>query len=71
LLGTGSTPNSELVVDSSRHALYGTTQAGGTNSQAVDPGVVFQFDPSGNETVVYNFCQQSNCTDGFKEEGAG
>jgi uncharacterized repeat protein (TIGR03803 family) len=65
LLGTGSTPNSGLVVDSSRHAFYGITQTGGTNSQAVDAGVIFQFDPSGNETVVYNFCQQTNCTDGF------
>jgi len=40
--------------------LYGTTSYGGSHGY----GVVFKLDPSGKETVLYNFCSQTNCTDG-------
>ena len=41
--------------------LYGTTNYGGANN---DSGVVFKLTPKGRETVLYNFCSQSNCADG-------
>ncbi len=40
--------------------LYGTTQEGGTTNG----GEVFKITPSGTLTVIYNFCSESNCTDG-------
>ncbi len=39
---------------------YGTTLSGGTG----DWGVVFKVAPDGNETVLYRFCSQDNCSDG-------
>ena len=39
---------------------YGTTYAGGINSV----GTVFKITPAGSLTTLYNFCSQSNCTDG-------
>jgi uncharacterized repeat protein (TIGR03803 family) len=48
--------------------LYGTKTAGGNLGCALNPGggcgVVFRLDPSGHETVLYNFCSQPNCADG-------
>ncbi|HTT85564.1 MAG TPA: choice-of-anchor tandem repeat GloVer-containing protein [Rhizomicrobium sp.] len=46
--------------------LYSTTPAGGT----YDGGTVFAIDPStGAETVIYSFCSQQNCADGFSPMG--
>jgi len=45
---------------------YGTTSAGG-NAACNDGegcGVVFKLDTTGNETVLYAFCQKSMCADG-------
>jgi uncharacterized repeat protein (TIGR03803 family) len=39
---------------------YGTTFYGGTNTH----GTIFKITPSGTLTTVYNFCSQSDCTDG-------
>jgi uncharacterized repeat protein (TIGR03803 family) len=39
---------------------FGTTGGGGAN----DEGTVFKITPSGVLTVRYNFCSQTNCTDG-------
>jgi uncharacterized repeat protein (TIGR03803 family) len=39
---------------------YGTTQFGGSNRQ----GTVFRITPHGKLTTLYNFCSQTNCTDG-------
>ena len=52
--------------------LYGTTIAGG--GFCIDYGgcgVVFKLDPTGNETVLYNFCPNGfgNCTDGESPTG--
>jgi uncharacterized repeat protein (TIGR03803 family) len=46
----GGFPNGDLVRDSAGN-FYGTTQSGGTSNQ----GVVFKLDPTGQETVLYNF----------------
>jgi uncharacterized repeat protein (TIGR03803 family) len=56
----GDTPLAGVLIDPSRDALYGTT-AGGFE----EFGSVFQMTPPEQETVLYNFCQQPNCTDGF------
>jgi uncharacterized repeat protein (TIGR03803 family) len=40
---------------------YGTTYGGGTNGGS---GVVFQITPGGTYNDIYNFCSQTNCTDG-------
>jgi len=40
--------------------LYGTTAYGGPEND----GTVFKITPSGTLTTIYNFCSQSNCTDG-------
>jgi uncharacterized repeat protein (TIGR03803 family) len=42
--------------------LYGTTEYGGEQGL----GTVFALDPmTGAETVLYSFCSQQNCTDGY------
>jgi uncharacterized repeat protein (TIGR03803 family) len=38
---------------------YGTTSNGGANF-----GTVFKITPAGTLTTLYNFCSQTNCTDG-------
>ncbi len=43
-------PNGELIQDTAGN-FYGTTYLGGTSNF----GTVFKIDPSGNETVLYNF----------------
>src|ERR1017187_6676031 len=40
--------------------LYGTTRNGPANGQ----GTVFKIPPGGTLTTLYNFCSQTNCTDG-------
>jgi uncharacterized repeat protein (TIGR03803 family) len=58
----GAAPMSGLLVDSKNGVLYGTTSAGG--STGVDGGTVFEITAPAQETVLYNFCSQPNCTDG-------
>jgi uncharacterized repeat protein (TIGR03803 family) len=51
-----------LIFDSAGN-LYGTAAYGGANGA----GVLFKLSPAGagwEETVLYNFCSQSGCTDG-------
>jgi uncharacterized repeat protein (TIGR03803 family) len=53
-----------VLVDSKRHVLYGTT--------GVWPyftGNVFQLDSLGHETVLYSFCSQPDCADGYNPGG--
>jgi uncharacterized repeat protein (TIGR03803 family) len=50
-----------LVQDRDRN-FYGTTQYGGANGQ----GVVFKITAGGKLTTLYNFCPQTNCTDGMQ-----
>ena len=58
----GANPESRLTADSAGN-LYGTTNSGGLGS-----GTVFELSPNGSggwtETVLYNFCSESNCADG-------
>jgi uncharacterized repeat protein (TIGR03803 family) len=46
--------------------LYGTTAQGGKNSNA---GTIFQVTTAGQETILYNFCAQTGCVDGFYPYG--
>src|SRR5258705_467017 len=56
----GFHPQAGLVRDPSGN-LYGTTDEGGANAK----GTVFEVSPNGAETVLYSFCAQLGCTDGF------
>jgi uncharacterized repeat protein (TIGR03803 family) len=59
----GANPFGSLIVDTQGN-LFGTAAAGGN----VNQGAVFKLSPGGRkgwtETVIYNFCQQSGCSDG-------
>ncbi|MBV9760035.1 MAG: hypothetical protein JO340_05680 [Acidobacteriaceae bacterium] len=55
----GANPNGGVILDSEGN-LYGTTSKGGTHGK----GVVYKLAPSGQETVLYNFCSLTNCADG-------
>jgi len=55
----GAVPFAGVIRDEAGN-LYGTTWQGGSH----DSGVVFKLDPSGKETVLYNFCSQPTCPDG-------
>jgi len=63
----GAAPQAGLIQDAAGN-LYGTTIAGGGNSNpscgSNGCGTVFKLDNTGHETVLYNFCSVSNCTDG-------
>jgi uncharacterized repeat protein (TIGR03803 family) len=58
----GSQPLGGVIRDSEGN-LYGGTFAGGANEK----GVAYKLTPSGQETVLYNFCSQGGvlCTDGW------
>ena len=55
----GANPFAGVVFDQAGN-LYGTTANGGAHGR----GVVFKLTPKGKETVLYNFCAHSHCTDG-------
>src|ERR1022692_4369163 len=55
----GLNPDAGLV-QAANGDLYGTTSNGGANGQ----GTVFKITPGGTLTTLYNFCSQTNCTDG-------
>jgi len=65
----GRHPWSDLVADA-KGALYGTTNAGGSEGY----GVVFKLTPPAErgapwiESVLYSFCQQFSCNDGSYPE---
>jgi uncharacterized repeat protein (TIGR03803 family) len=60
----GNYPSAGLVRDAAGN-LYGTTSTGGANKG----GTVFKVDTDGNETVVYSFCEATECTDGSNPGG--
>lgn len=59
----GSSPAAGVLVDAKARAVYGTTPLGGTGGSD-GGGVAFKISKSGQETVLYNFCQQPGCADG-------
>jgi len=59
----GSNPLFGQLVQGSDGNFYGTTSGGGTGAYGAQ-GTVFKITPSGALTTLYNFCSQSNCTDG-------
>jgi uncharacterized repeat protein (TIGR03803 family) len=63
----GKLPQAGLIQDAEGN-LYGTTTAGGGNSNSScgsnGCGTVFKLDNTGHETVLYSFCSPPNCTDG-------
>jgi uncharacterized repeat protein (TIGR03803 family) len=68
----GSAPSSGVIMDSEGN-LYGTTLYGGASSSGhgvtSGAGVLYKLDPSGQETVLYNFCSLGNCADGALPSG--
>lgn len=67
----GSFP-SGLIRDASG-ILYGTTGEGGAGQYSVQVygggGTIFKLDAAGNYTILYNFCSQTNCSDGYRPQG--
>jgi uncharacterized repeat protein (TIGR03803 family) len=59
----GSTPESGVLIDNKRNALFGTTQAGGSGQ-----GNVYQIVPPAQMTSLYSFCSQPNCSDGMSPQ---
>jgi uncharacterized repeat protein (TIGR03803 family) len=52
-------------------SFYGITQGGGANescpmSNYAGCGTVFEINPAGKLTTLYNFCSHTNCTDGYE-----
>lgn len=58
--GDGGNPVGKLTQDAAGN-IYGVTYAGGT---AAASGTVFKITTTGTESVLYSFCQQTNCVDG-------
>lgn len=55
----GAGPFGRVIMDTKGN-LYGTTNGGGANGT----GTVFEVIAKGEESVLYSFCSQTNCTDG-------
>ena len=59
------------VIQATDGNFYGTAAGGGANCLNSDScGTVFEITPSGTLTTLYNFCSQSNCSDGELPFGA-
>jgi uncharacterized repeat protein (TIGR03803 family) len=71
----GSSPIAPVTVGK-KGALYGTTVLGGLGAAQANSGVAFRLDPPGKhgtvwtETVLYNFCNQTSCSDGKNPSAA-
>jgi uncharacterized repeat protein (TIGR03803 family) len=68
----GRDPIGGVAIDDSG-SLYGTTFAGGVSancSRKEGCGTVYKLSPNGDETVLYSFCAQPNCTDGDGPAGS-
>ena len=70
----GETPLGGLALDASSGNLYGTTQAGGGNTdpscttQDSSCGTVFEVDATGKESVLHAFCPNPGCIGGAVPE---
>jgi uncharacterized repeat protein (TIGR03803 family) len=68
----GNTPYGGLL-QATDGDFYGTTLYGGSGANCGYPGgcgTIFKITSSGSLTTLYNFCQQSNCADGYYPEGS-
>lgn len=59
------------LVQGRNGALYGTTSGGGSAANCVTGscGTVFEVTLTGTFTTLYNFCSQTNCSDGYAPTG--
>lgn len=66
----GENPWAGVVFDQKGN-LYGTTRSGGAYNKDCDfgCGVVFKLSPQGDETVLYSFCELTDCADGEEPYG--
>jgi uncharacterized repeat protein (TIGR03803 family) len=59
----GAYPDTGLTLGTDGN-FYGVTSVGGK----FNAGALFKITPAGTETILYNFCSVSGCTDGFNPE---
>jgi uncharacterized repeat protein (TIGR03803 family) len=64
----GGNPVGKLTQDAQGN-MYGVTYAGGSTPTSAY-GTLFKITSAGAESVLYSFCQQTNCTDGARPAGA-
>jgi len=64
----GASPAAGVIIDGSG-SLFGTTSAGGANSQNAPAGTVYELS-GGAESVLHSFCSQQSCADGRNPQSA-
>jgi uncharacterized repeat protein (TIGR03803 family) len=62
--GTDGIQVSGGLVQAANGEFYGTTARGGAYGDNYIGGTVFKITPNGTLTTLYNFCAQTDCTDG-------
>jgi uncharacterized repeat protein (TIGR03803 family) len=66
----GFAPQNSLVLAANGN-FYGTTTDGGGSTQCGDGcGTVFEMTPTGKVTILYSFCEEVGCPDGYYPDGA-
>jgi uncharacterized repeat protein (TIGR03803 family) len=65
----GSLPDGVLTQGADGN-FYGVTDDGGNGPCGVGCGTFFKMTPAGTLTTLYNFCSQTNCTDGAYPGGS-
>jgi uncharacterized repeat protein (TIGR03803 family) len=66
--GDGGNPIGKLTQDAEGN-MYGETYGGGLTPSSAPSGTVFKITPTGVESVLYSFCQSTNCRDGARPLG--
>jgi len=68
----GNTPYGGLIQATDGN-FYGTAGYGGSGANCTDEGgcgTIFKITSEGTLTTLYNFCEQTNCTDGYYPRGS-
>lgn len=63
----GKDPVGGVLIDKKSRTIYGTTLAGGANTNTAcggGCGTVYKVQGT-KESVIYNFCSEPNCIDGY------